>query len=300
MVLRLGGRRDPHLVAVEVDLAAESAQDLRHQRHVEDVRAVGDQVRALGQQGGRHQLEHAVLRATDRDLTDSLLPPVTRKRSLTAHSLVASSAVPTAGRRYRDAMAVHLTRIYTRTGDDGTTGLERLLPGLEERPATDRLRRLRRGQRRDRALRSRSANRAARSGRCCTRSRTTCSTRARTCPRRWSRIRSTRRCASPQAYIERLEGWCDEFNEPLAPLDSFILPAAPRRRRCCTSPGRWRGGRSGRPGRGRAEPRAHERPAGEVPQPALGPAVHPRPGRQPGRRRAVEARRGRRRVTGDH
>ena len=25
--------------------------------------------------------------------------------------------------RYRLAMAVHLTRIYTRTGDDGTTGL---------------------------------------------------------------------------------------------------------------------------------------------------------------------------------
>jgi cob(I)alamin adenosyltransferase len=26
------------------------------------------------------------------------------------------------------------------------------------------------------------------------------------------------------AYIERLEGWCDEFNERLAKLDSFILP----------------------------------------------------------------------------
>ncbi|SDJ30071.1 ATP:cob(I)alamin adenosyltransferase [Frankineae bacterium MT45] len=26
------------------------------------------------------------------------------------------------------------------------------------------------------------------------------------------------------AYVERLEGWCDEFNENLAKLDSFILP----------------------------------------------------------------------------
>jgi cob(I)alamin adenosyltransferase len=27
-----------------------------------------------------------------------------------------------------------------------------------------------------------------------------------------------------EAYVTRLEGWCDEFNERLAPLDSFILP----------------------------------------------------------------------------
>jgi cob(I)alamin adenosyltransferase len=27
-----------------------------------------------------------------------------------------------------------------------------------------------------------------------------------------------------EAYIERLEKWCDEFNEPLPPLNSFILP----------------------------------------------------------------------------
>lgn len=26
------------------------------------------------------------------------------------------------------------------------------------------------------------------------------------------------------AYVARLEGWCDEFNEPLGKLDSFILP----------------------------------------------------------------------------
>ena len=27
-----------------------------------------------------------------------------------------------------------------------------------------------------------------------------------------------------QSYIDRLEGWCDAFNEDLAPLNSFILP----------------------------------------------------------------------------
>src|SRR5262245_666622 len=28
----------------------------------------------------------------------------------------------------------------------------------------------------------------------------------------------------PEAYITRLEGWCDEYNEALPALDSFILP----------------------------------------------------------------------------
>ena len=27
-----------------------------------------------------------------------------------------------------------------------------------------------------------------------------------------------------QAYIERLEGWCDTYNEPLPALKSFVLP----------------------------------------------------------------------------
>src|SRR5699024_9705504 len=43
-------------------------------------------------------------------------PPVTRNLSLTGSQ-------PMPGGRYRTDMAVHITRVYTRTGDDGTTGL---------------------------------------------------------------------------------------------------------------------------------------------------------------------------------
>jgi cob(I)alamin adenosyltransferase len=31
-----------------------------------------------------------------------------------------------------------------------------------------------------------------------------------------------------EAYVTRVEGWCDEFNARLAPLDSFILPGGTR------------------------------------------------------------------------
>src|SRR6478735_11772197 len=61
---------------------------------------------------------------------DNRLPPVTTNRSLTRASV--SRAGPgfrtlqpqrPGPARYGLTMAVHLTRIYTRTGDDGTTGL---------------------------------------------------------------------------------------------------------------------------------------------------------------------------------
>src|SRR6185312_11980415 len=57
---------------------------------------------------------------------DNRFPPVTTNRSLTRVSLDSGKgSVRILGRaaRYRLTMAVHLTRIYTRTGDDGTTGL---------------------------------------------------------------------------------------------------------------------------------------------------------------------------------
>ena len=91
-------------------------------------------------------------------------------------------------------------------------------------------------------------------------------------------------------YVTRLEGWCDAFNEGLPKLDSFILPG-------------------GTPGAAylhvaRTVTRRAERSVwallevdaertnpltAQLPQPALGPAVHPGPRREPGRRRGAWA-----------
>ncbi len=120
-------------------------------------------------------------------------------------------------------MGVHLTRIYTRTGDDGTTGLSdfsrvtkndpRLIAyaDCDEANATIGV-----------ALALGSPD-----------------------PHLTSVLRqiqndlfdagadlSTPVVPNPeypplrikQSYIDRLEGWCDEFNEPLPALNSFILP----------------------------------------------------------------------------
>ncbi|MEP6852338.1 MAG: cob(I)yrinic acid a,c-diamide adenosyltransferase [bacterium] len=120
-------------------------------------------------------------------------------------------------------MAVHLTRIYTRTGDDGTTGLGDLsraaktdprvaayadvdetnsglgvalaLGGLDERLATV-LRRIQND------LFDVGAD-------LCT-------------PVIAAPAHPPLRITD--AYVDRLEAWCDEFNADLAPLDSFILP----------------------------------------------------------------------------
>ena len=50
-------------------------------------------------------------------------------------------------------------------------------------------------------------------------------------------------------YIERLEGWCDHYNEQLPKLRSFILNGGTSRRRTCTWPAPCAGARSARPGR---------------------------------------------------
>ena len=47
---------------------------------------------------------------------------------------------------------------------------------------------------------------------------------APTCPPRSSRTRNIPPLRINQSYIDRLEGWCDEFNEPLPALNSFVLP----------------------------------------------------------------------------
>jgi cob(I)alamin adenosyltransferase len=120
-------------------------------------------------------------------------------------------------------MAVHLTRIYTRTGDDGTTGLSdfsrvskndpRLVAyaDCDEANAAigvavalgapdERILRVLRQIQND--LFDAGAD---------------LSTPVVENPEYPPlRIR--------QAYIDRLETWCDEFNEPLPALNSFILP----------------------------------------------------------------------------
>lgn len=120
-------------------------------------------------------------------------------------------------------MAVHLTRIYTRTGDDGTTGLSdfsrvskndpRLIAyadcdetnaalgvALASADVPERIAPLLRRIQND--LFDAGAD---------------LSTPVVPEPK-YPPLRIT------QAYIDRLERWCDEFNEGLAPLDSFILP----------------------------------------------------------------------------
>jgi cob(I)alamin adenosyltransferase len=120
-------------------------------------------------------------------------------------------------------MAVHLTRIYTKTGDDGTTGLGDMsrtaktsarvaafadcdetnsaigvalaLGGLAE-PVADVLRRVQND------LFDVGAD-------LCT---------PITPDPKYPPLRVD------VGYVERLEGWCDAFNADLAKLDSFILP----------------------------------------------------------------------------
>ncbi|MBB1031856.1 cob(I)yrinic acid a,c-diamide adenosyltransferase [Dietzia sp. SLG310A2-38A2] len=120
-------------------------------------------------------------------------------------------------------MAVHLTKIYTRTGDDGTTGL------------SDFSRVSKNDARLDAYADCDEANAALGV--------------ALTCGDLDGRIATVLRVvqndlfdagadlATPvveapespplrieQSYIERLEGWIDEFNAELADLTSFILP----------------------------------------------------------------------------
>ncbi|UGT39376.1 cob(I)yrinic acid a,c-diamide adenosyltransferase [Nocardia yamanashiensis] len=120
-------------------------------------------------------------------------------------------------------MSVHLTRIYTRTGDDGTTGLSdfsrvaKTDPRLIAYADCDETNAalgvaIALGQPDDRilgVLRS-IQNDLFDAG-------ADLSTPVVADPK-YPPLRIT------QPYIDRLEKWCDEFNEPLPPLNSFILP----------------------------------------------------------------------------
>ena len=91
-----------------------------------------------------------------------------------------------------------------------------------------------------------------------------------------------------QSYIDRLESWCDEFNEPLPALNSFVLPggtplsallhvARTVARRAERSA--WQAVE--------AHPDSVSVLPAQVSQPALRPAVHSLPSRQSRWRRAV-------------
>ena len=91
-----------------------------------------------------------------------------------------------------------------------------------------------------------------------------------------------------EEYVTRLEGWCDAFNADLPKLASFILPGGtPGRGLPARRPHGHAAGRAVGVGAAGGRSRAHQPADGALPQPALGPAVHPRPGGEPGRRRAV-------------
>ena len=86
-----------------------------------------------------------------------------------------------------------------------------------------------------------------------------------------------------QDYIDRLEDWCDEFNERVGKLTSFILPGG--------SPGAALLHQARTVAR-RAERSAwalveadgrHQHSRGHLSQPTVRPAVHPRQSRQSGR-----------------
>ena len=152
-------------------------------------------------------------------------------------------------------------------------------PGRQDRPAAGRLRRRGRGQLRDRDRAH--ARRAARPD-----------VVAAAGPGPERAVRRRRRpvqpgerqpapiprCGSTTAYISALERDCDEYNEDLPTLRSFVLPGGTagaallhtartvvRRAERST----WAA---------LAEPRRHDEPAHRpVPEPALRPAVHPRP-----------------------
>jgi cob(I)alamin adenosyltransferase len=120
-------------------------------------------------------------------------------------------------------MAVHLTRIYTRTGDDGTSSLsdfsrvekndQRLLAYADCDEANAALGvavALGRPEEPLRTVLTWIQNDLFDAG-------ADLSTPIVENPGR-------RQLRITEAYIDRLEKWCDEFNEPLPALNSFILP----------------------------------------------------------------------------
>ena len=121
-------------------------------------------------------------------------------------------------------MAVNLTRIYTRTGDAGETRLGDNSDDLEDRSAAGGVRRGGRGELRDRRRHRGRAPEQHPGGAADPGSRTTCSTSAPTCATRSRPNPEYPPLRITQEYVDRLEGWCDDYNSRLTKLRSFILP----------------------------------------------------------------------------
>ena len=143
---------------------------------------------------------------------------------------------------------VNLTRIYTRTGDDGTTSSgdmsrtgkndSRLQAYADVDEANSTIGVRARARRRTRGGSPPSS----------ARSRTTCSTSAPTSARRSSADPAVPPLRVTSAYVDALEAACDEHNERLDKLRSFVLPGGTPPLRSCTSPAPWSVGRNGPPG----------------------------------------------------
>lgn len=120
-------------------------------------------------------------------------------------------------------MAVHITRVYTRTGDDGTTGLS----DFSRVPKTD-----------PRLVAYADVEEAnAAIGVAIALGNLTESVRTTLLHIQNDLFDTGADLATPVAenpefpplritadYIDRVEAWCDEYNEQLPPLNSFILP----------------------------------------------------------------------------
>lgn len=118
-------------------------------------------------------------------------------------------------------MAVNLTRIYTRLGDDGMTHLGDRSPRAEDGFPRRRVRHGRRAERPHRARRSADRHAAPVS-----RDASPGSKRPVRRPRRPFGAAGRRKgaLAHRSEHVAWLEQRCDELNEQLTPLKSFLLP----------------------------------------------------------------------------
>ena len=214
---------------------------------------------ARRQQRGRHQLERGVLRADHGDLAGQPGAALDPDHIHAGHRRVRRRA-PRCSVARRCAMAVHLTRIYTKTGDAGTTRL-----GNNERVAkTDP----RIAAYADVDECNAAIGVALALGDLADDLRGVLTARAERPVRRRRRPVQPDRAPDPpypplrvtEEYVTRLEGWCDEFNARLSKLDSFILPGGTAGRGAAAR------GPHGRPARralglgaDRGRPRPHQR-----------------------------------------